>query len=48
MKVYLAGKITGNPEYKEKFASAEHQLSSYGNIVSTLLFYHPDLNKSNT
>lgn len=27
MKIYLAGKITGDPDYKEKFASAARMLA---------------------
>ena len=33
MKVYIAGKITGDPEYKEKFAQAELRLMREGHIV---------------
>jgi len=33
MKIYIAGKITGDPDHKEKFAHAEHQLINDGNIV---------------
>lgn len=33
MKVYIAGKITGNPNYKERFAAAEEKLKADGNIV---------------
>lgn len=30
MKVYIAGKITNNPNYKEEFAKAENFLKSKG------------------
>ena len=33
MKVYIAGKITGNPNYKEEFAEAEEWLKSQGHTV---------------
>ena len=33
MKVYLAGKITGDPNYREKFAAAERMLEEEGHIV---------------
>lgn len=33
MKVYIAGKITGDPGYRDKFAAAEIQLGWQGNIV---------------
>lgn len=29
-KVYIAGKITGDPNYREKFAKAEEELRSQG------------------
>jgi nucleoside 2-deoxyribosyltransferase len=32
-KVYLAGKITGNPDYKEQFNEAEQELIARGNTV---------------
>lgn len=33
MKVYIAGKITGDPGYRDKFAAAEIQLGWQGNNV---------------
>ena len=33
MKIYIAGKITGNPGYKEQFAEAEKMLRGQGNEV---------------
>ena len=33
MKVYIAGKITGDPGYREKFAAAEIQLGGQGHTV---------------
>lgn len=33
MKVYIAGKITGNPNYKKQFAKAEEKLKAAGHIV---------------
>lgn len=33
MKIYIAGKITGDPNYREKFAAAEETLRDKGNIV---------------
>lgn len=33
MKIYIAGKIAGDSEYKEKFARAENSLGERGNIV---------------
>ncbi|MBU3850268.1 MAG: DUF4406 domain-containing protein [Candidatus Treponema excrementipullorum] len=33
MKIYLAGKITGDPNYREKFAKAEKILASQGHSV---------------
>lgn len=33
MKVYIAGKITGNPRYKEKFKAAELRLQAEGYTV---------------
>lgn len=32
MKVYIAGKITGDPHYREKFAEAEAALREVGHI----------------
>ena len=33
MKVYIAGKITDNPDYKEQFAKAEAKLTGEGHTV---------------
>ena len=33
MKIYLAGKISGDPEYKAKFSRYEEQLQGEGHIV---------------
>ncbi|MDY4906996.1 MAG: DUF4406 domain-containing protein [Oscillospiraceae bacterium] len=33
MKVYIAGKITGDPGYRDKFAAAEIQLGGQGHTV---------------
>lgn len=33
MKIYIAGKITGNPNYKEQFAAAEERLKAEGHQV---------------
>ena len=33
MKIYIAGKITGNPNYKEQFAAAEKKLKAEGHQV---------------
>lgn len=33
MRIYIAGKITGNPNYKEQFAAAEKRLSKLGYAV---------------
>lgn len=32
MKVYIAGKITGNANYREEFAAAERQVRAWGHI----------------
>lgn len=32
-KIYIAGKITGDSEYKAKFAAVKHDLVLKGNIV---------------
>ena len=32
MKVYIAGKITGNPNYREEFAAAERKVRALGDI----------------
>ena len=33
MKVYIAGKINGDPGYRDKFAAAEIQLGGQGHTV---------------
>lgn len=33
MKIYIAGKITGESNYKAKFKEAEHKLKAEGHIV---------------
>ena len=33
MKIYIAGKITGDPEYRRKFACAARQVESCGHIA---------------
>lgn len=33
MKVYISGKITGNPDYERQFAEAEKLLSEQGHAV---------------
>lgn len=33
MKVYIAGKITGDPGYRDKFAAVEIQLFHHGHTV---------------
>ena len=33
MKVYIAGKITGNPDYKQQFAEAEKKLREKGHAT---------------
>ena len=33
MIIYLAGKITGNPEYRKQFAAAKAKLKAKGHIV---------------
>lgn len=32
MKIYIAGKITGDPNYKEKFKVAEERLTQEGHV----------------
>ena len=32
-KIYIAGKITGDPAYRHKFATAEKRLSHQGHVV---------------
>ena len=32
MIIYLAGKITGNPEYRQQFAAAKMELDSFVNV----------------
>lgn len=33
MKIYIAGKITGYPEYKEKFLAAQQEFEKEGHAV---------------
>ena len=33
MKIYIAGKITGDPDYRAKFADAQRQIEAQGHIV---------------
>ena len=33
MKVYIAGKITGDPGYREKFRKAAEELGKWGNTA---------------
>ncbi len=33
MKVYIAGKISGDPKYREKFAAEQELLEGQGHIV---------------
>lgn len=33
MKIYLAGKITDNPNYKEQFSNKQKELEAQGHIV---------------
>lgn len=33
MNVYISGKITGDPNYKEKFQKAEENLKNYYDVV---------------
>lgn len=33
MKVYIAGKITGDPNYREKFQQAADELKGGGHVV---------------
>lgn len=33
MKIYIAGRINGNPDYKKQFADAEKKLLSQGHAV---------------
>lgn len=33
LKIYIAGKITGNPDYKKQFAKAEKHLQEKGHLV---------------
>lgn len=33
MKIYIAGPITGIPDYKERFAKAEAELKAKGHAV---------------
>lgn len=34
MKIYIAGKITGEPTYKARYKEAEYKLKAEGHIVS--------------
>ena len=34
MKIYIAGKITGDPDYKAKFAKVENALSKRARVLS--------------
>ena len=33
MKIYIAGKITGDPDYRVKFSDAQRQIEAQGHIV---------------
>lgn len=33
MKIYIAGKITGDPDYRAKFADAQRQIEAQGHVV---------------
>ena len=33
MKIYIAGKITGDPDFKEKFQAVEEKLKALGHTV---------------
>lgn len=33
MKIYIAGKITGNPNYRNEFSLAENVYGSHGHII---------------
>ena len=33
MKIYIAGKITGDPEYRRKFSCAARQVEEFGHIA---------------
>ena len=33
MRIYIAGRISGDPQYRKKFAQAERQLKKRGNTV---------------
>lgn len=33
MKIYISGKITGDPDYKEKFARVEEKIAKNGDIA---------------
>lgn len=32
MKIYIAGRITGNPDYKNQFTEAEYKIKAAGHI----------------
>ncbi len=46
MKVYLAGKITGDKNYRAKFAAAEKMLEEEGHIVLNPAVLPEGLNKA--
>jgi hypothetical protein len=33
MKIFISGKITGDPDYREKFAQAEREIINKGHVV---------------
>ena len=41
MKVYLAGKITGDPNYREKFAEAAKKLEERAGVTESTIFWYP-------
>lgn len=45
-KIYIAGKITGDPDFKEKFKAAEEMLKSDGNAVLTPAFLPDGLSQA--
>lgn len=41
MKIYLSGKITDNPDYREDFAKAQHKLEDLGfEVFNPAVTYH--------
>ena len=42
-KIYLSGKISGDPDFKEKFALKEKELTEQGHLVFNPAL-HPDIN----